>query len=82
MFEFVPYSQKTFIYNNDYIMTKQMDCKIYPGEFLLSNIKYYNKPLDLDTLKKECLKYTTTHENCIINDNAKPIETGFGSSPK
>lgn len=82
MFEFVPYSQKTFMYNNDYIMTKQMDCKIYPGEFLLSNIKYYNNPLDLDTLKKECLKYTTTHENCVINDNAKPIETGFGSSPK
>lgn len=82
MYEFKFYASNTFLYNNDYIQLNKNNCSIFPGKFKFSNIKLYNKALTLEEIKTEMLKYSTKHENCIINDNVQPIETGFGSTPK
>ena len=48
----------------------------YP--LFMSNIKLFNKSLDIIESLKEMVKYTTQHENCIINDLARPISSGHG----
>lgn len=65
-------------YNNDYIQETEAPCQIHPYPVLMSNIKYYNTVLDNKTSIKECVKYTTTHENCVINDLARQVISGQG----
>ena len=65
-------------YNNDYIQDVETPCQIHPYPVLMSNIKYYNTVLDDKATLKECVKYTTTHESCIINDLARPVTSGQG----
>lgn len=50
----------------------------YP--FMLTNIKLYNKYLSEEQVYKEIAKYTTTSKSCIINDLARPLDTGNGYS--
>ena len=69
-------------YNNDYIMTKPMDCKIHAWPIFLTNIKYYNRYLNNEEAIKESIKYTTNHEACVINDLARPIDSGHGYTVK
>ena len=67
-------------YNNDYIHSEPLPCQIHPYPVLMSNVKYYNRYLQNEDAIKECIKYTTTHESCIINDLARPISSGQGYS--
>lgn len=69
-------------YNNDYIHNEPMLCQIHPHPVLMSNIKFYNTYLNLEEILKECIKYTTSHQNCVINDLARPINSGQGYSIK
>ena len=73
-----PVCEYVSIYNNDYDMREKMDCKIHSFPMFITNIKYYNKSLNKQEAVKESLKYTTQHENCVINDLARPISTGHG----
>lgn len=77
-----PICELVSIYNNDFIHTDPKVCQIHPYPILLSNIKYYNKYITIEEALKECIKYTTTHESCIINDLARPINSGQGYSIK
>lgn len=69
-------------YNNDYIHDEMLQCQIHPYPVLMSNIKYYNRYLPFEDAIKECIKYTTTHESCIINDLTRPIDSGHGYAIK
>lgn len=69
-------------YNNDYIHNEPMLCQIHPYPILMSNIKYYDKYLNLEDSLVESIKYTTTHESCVINDLARPINSGQGYAVK
>lgn len=69
-------------YNNDYIHNEPLPCQIHPYPVLMSNIKYYNIYLQTEDVIKECVKYTTTHESCVINDLARPISSGQGYAVK
>ena len=69
-------------YNNEFIHTEPMMCQIHPYPVLMTNIKYYNKYMQLEELVKESMKYTTNNENCVINDLARPISSGRGYSVK
>ena len=69
-------------YNNDYIHSEPLPCQIHPYPVLMSNVKYYNRYLQNEDAIKECIKYTTTHESCVINDVARPITSGHGYSVK
>lgn len=64
-------------YNEDYIIEDEQLCQIHAWPLNITNIKYYNKYLGAEAYK-ELSKYTTTHENCIINDLARPINSGRG----
>ena len=66
------------IYNNDYDIHKEMECKIHSFPLFITNIKYYNKALDKQEAIKESVKYTTQHDNCVINDLARKISSGHG----
>lgn len=77
-----PICEKISEYNNDFIHCNSLPCQIHPYPVLISNIKYYDKYLSLEDSLKECIKYTTTHESCIINDLARPINSGKGYSVK
>jgi hypothetical protein len=66
------------IYNNDYDIRKEMECKIHSYPLFITNIKYYNKALDKQEAMKESIKYTTQHDNCVINDLARKISSGHG----
>ena len=75
-----PVCELTGIYNNDYIMTDPQPCQIHPYPVQMTNIKFYDRYLNKEDVLKECIKYTTTHESCIINDLARPITSGHGYS--
>lgn len=77
-----PICELVSIYNNEYIHTQPGLCQIHPYPVLMSNIKYYDKYLPLEDSIKECIKYTTTHDSCIINDLARPITSGQGYAVK
>ena len=68
------------VYNNNYIMSEKMNCQIHSFPLFITNIKYYNKPLDKQEAIKESVKYTTQHEACVINDLARKINSGHGYS--
>ena len=66
------------VYKNDYIMDKPNPIQIQPYPLMISNLKIYNSYLDKQDILKESMKYTTKHENCIINDLARPLNNGHG----
>lgn len=70
------------VYNNDYDVRNGMECKIHTYPLFITNIKYYNKALEKSEAFKESLKYTTQHENCVINDLARHINSGHGYATK
>ena len=69
-------------YNNDFIHKEPMMCQIHPYPVLMSNIKFYNVYMPFEKTLTESIKYTTTNENCVINDLARPISSGRGYSVK
>lgn len=73
-----PLCELVGVYNNDYDMRVPLECKIHPYPLWITNIKYYNTYLSKEDAIKESLKYTTKHENCVINDVARPIDDGHG----
>lgn len=73
-----PVCEQTGSYNNDLIMKTPMDCQIHAYPAQLTNIKYYNKYLETTEAIKESIKYVTTHDACVINDLARPIDNGHG----
>jgi hypothetical protein len=77
-----PICELVGMYNNDYNMTNNMECKIHSYPLFITNIKYYNKSLERQESIKESLKYTTQHESCIINDLARHIYSGHGYAVK
>ena len=73
-----PVCEKVSAYNNDFISNTQQVCQVHAYPLFMSNIKLFNKSLDIIESLKEMVKYTTQHENCIINDLARPISSGHG----
>ena len=69
-------------YNNDYITNSSQSCQTHAYPLFMTNIKLYNKSLDILESLKEMTKYTTQHENCVINDLARPISSGHGYDVK
>jgi hypothetical protein len=65
-------------YNNDYTLCEPQPCQVHTWPLLCSNIKLYNRYMDIETAIKEASKYTTNHENCVFNDLARPINSGQG----
>ena len=77
-----PICEKISIYNNDWVLRGQLPCKVHSYPLLITNIKYYDVYLDKVDSVKESVKYTTKHESCIINDLARPINSGHGYTVK
>lgn len=77
-----PICEKIGAYNNDFDIREGMICQIHAYPLNMTNIKYYNKYLDKVESVKESIKYTTQHENCVINDLARPIDDGHGYAVK
>ena len=77
-----PICEKISIYNNDWVLRGPLPCKVHSYPLLITNIKYYDVYLDKVDSVKESVKYTTKHESCIINDLARPINSGHGYTVK
>ena len=73
-----PVYEETSIYNNDFSISTNQPCYIHAYPLMLTNIKLYNTYLDKVSSIKESIKYTTQNENCVINDLARPINSGHG----
>lgn len=58
------------------------DCMIHAWPLAMTNIKYYRGYMNDEDILKECIKYTTNHEQCVINDLARPITDGHGYAVK
>lgn len=69
-------------YDNDLCSNVPLNCKIHSYPVQLTNIKYYNKYLESQEAITEAIKYTTNHENCVINDLARHINSGHGYAVK
>lgn len=69
-------------YNNDYILPEPQTCQVHTWPLLCTNIKLYNCYFDIQTAIQEASKYTTNNEHCVINDLARPINTGRGYAVK
>jgi hypothetical protein len=77
-----PVYSEVGVYNNDFVMEEPQSCQIHSYPLNITNIKYYNKYLGTEEGIKESIKYTTKHENCVINDLARPINSGHGYAVK
>lgn len=75
-----PTTELTKEYNND--LSREGECLICGWPVALTNIKYYRGQMPTQDILKECIKYTTNHKQCIINDLARPINDGYGYSVK
>jgi len=69
-------------YNDDLSISESSPMVLSPSPYLITNIKLYNRYFSWEDAVKEVCKYTTNHENCIINDLARPIEGEWGFSPR
>ena len=58
------------------------ECSIHPWPLAMTNIKYYRGWMSNEDILKECIKYTTNHKQCVINDLARPILDGHGYAVK
>lgn len=67
-------------YNDDWSI--EGSCQIMPWPLAMTNIKYYRGWMGDEDMLKECIKYTTNHEQCVINDVARPILDGHGYAVK
>lgn len=67
-------------YNEDW--TIEGPCQIQPYPLSMTNIKYYRGYMSDEDIFKECVKYTTNHEQCVINDLARPFTDGHGYAVK
>lgn len=77
-----PVCELTGNYNLDYELDSPQPCQIHAYPALLSNIKLYNRYMSLEESIKESIKYTTKDERCVINDLARPINSGHGYAIK
>ena len=69
-------------YDNDYIINSPMECQVHAFPVCVSNIKLYNRYLNTENMIKESIKYTTQDDRCVINDLARPINSGHGYAVK
>ena len=67
-------------YNDD--LNIEGPCMIHGWPLSMTNIKYYRGWMSDEDIMKECIKYTTNHEQCVINDLARPILDGHGYAVK
>lgn len=82
-FDFTNFEESSVCaYCNDNIAKKQKEVVVLGYPYQLTNIKLYNKYLSSEQMLKEVVKYTTTEESCVINDLARPLDSGNGYSPK
>lgn len=77
-----PVFEGTNAFNPDFNINVPQDCQIHAYPFSMTNIKLYNRYLDVPTSVAESNKYTTTHINCVINDLARPILSNPGYEVK
>lgn len=73
-----PICNLTTEYNNDFNIKTSMDCQIHAYPLQMTNIKLYNTYLSMEDSIKESIKYVTSHEGCVINDLARPLDNGHG----
>lgn len=69
-------------YNNDLCSNIPLHCQIHSYPVQITNIRYYNKYLEYQESITEAIKYSTDHENCVINDLARHINSGHGYAVK
>lgn len=69
-------------YDMDNESTKEAQIALSGFPFEITNLKVYNSYLSPKNTIKESLKYTTTNKSCILNDVARPLNEGYGYSPK
>ena len=69
---------------NTYDMELELEesCQVHAWPLSMSNIKYYRGWMSDEDILKECIKYTTNHEQCVINDLARPLSDGHGYAVK
>lgn len=70
------------VYCNDYSQNTPKNISIYPFPILITNFKVYKTHVPIEEMKYEMLKYSTKHEDILINDNCIPLDNGFGSNAK
>ena len=74
-----PILSETMPYNNDFSSKKPLPIFIFGSNVYATNFKVYNCEISEEDAIRESVKYTTNHENCLINDLARPFlgEVGF-----
>lgn len=75
-----PLAHITGPYNDN--LSIEGECYIHGWPMSMTNIKYYRGYMSDEDIIKECIKYTTNHEQCVINDLARPINDGHGYAVK
>jgi hypothetical protein len=65
-------------YDINLVSEHPQPCQVHAYPLQLTNIKYYNDSLDDESMIKESVLYTTSHEKCVFNDVARHISSGHG----
>lgn len=75
-----PITDITGLYNEDYWMRSKNNVIMTGWPVFITNFKLYNTTLSYNDAITESIKYLTTSEYCVINDQARPYELGHGYS--
>ena len=76
-----PLYEKVGMYNQDFNQEKT-DIQLHTYPLISTNFKVYNQTLTKEQHIKESIKYTTSHEACIVNDLARLVEDEYGYAVK
>lgn len=73
-----PMYSGTESYDDDYSMDCGANIAVSPYPIRIGYFKLYNTYLDGKRLAVEATKYTTTEDDCVVNDLARPVVSDHG----
>lgn len=78
MCEFHTKDSLATVYDDRFDIRQQVPVMISPWPLMMTNIKLFDCKMNKEQLFLESNKYTTTNPHCVLNDLARPIDSGLG----
>lgn len=65
-------------YENDWRQHKEVGITLSAFPLAITNIRIFNRFMSIEDAIKNSFKYTTDNKDCILNDVARPVDSGEG----
>lgn len=69
---------KVTTYDDRFDIKEKANIELSPWPLMMTNIKLFDSKMTKEEIFTESNKYTTTNPHCVLNDLARPIDSGQG----